>query len=123
MEKKSPAYKWSCHGPVRSLLLQLGVVSSLVHKRKAIIEDKPYKVYGGRTELVKRLLADTCELCGSKENIEVHHIRKLADVKNKGLLNAPTWAQVMAARNRKTLVVCRECHVAIHNGTLNKPLS
>lgn len=26
---------------------------SLVHKRKAIIEDKPYKVYGGRTELVK----------------------------------------------------------------------
>ena len=96
---------------------------SLVHKRKAIIEDKPYKVYGGRTELVKRLLADTCELCGSKENIEVHHIRKLADVKNKGLLNAPTWAQVMAARNRKTLVVCRECHVAIHNGTINKPLS
>ena len=96
---------------------------SLVHKRKAIIEDKPYKVYGGRTELVKRLLADTCELCGSKENIEVHHIRKLADVKNKGLLNHPTWAQVMAARNRKTLVVCRECHVAIHNGTINKPLS
>ncbi len=31
---------------------------SLVHKRKAVIEDKPYKVYGGRTELVKRLLAD-----------------------------------------------------------------
>lgn len=96
---------------------------SLVRKRKAIIEDKPYKVYGGRTELVKRLLADTCELCGSKENIEVHHIRKLADVKNKGLLNSPTWAQVMAAGNRKTLVVCRECHVAIHNGTINKPLS
>lgn len=95
----------------------------LVRKRKAIIEDKPYKVYGGRTELVKRLLADTCELCGSKENIEVHHIRKLADVKNKGLLNSPTWAQVMAAGNRKTLVVCRECHVAIHNGTINKPLS
>ena len=95
----------------------------LAHKRKAIIEEKPYKVYGGRTELVKRLMADTCELCGSKDNIEVHHIRKLADVKNKGLPSVPTWAQVMAARNRKTLVVCRECHVAIHNGTINKPLS
>lgn len=106
----------------KSLVATWGGIS-LVHKRKAIIEDKPYKVYGGRTELVKRLLADTCELCGSKDNIEVHHIRKLADVKNKGLLNAPTWAQVMAARNRKTLVVCRECHVAIHNGTINKPLS
>ena len=47
----------------------------------------------------------------------------LSQMKNKGLLNHPTWAQVMAARNRKTLVVCRECHVAIHNGTINKPLS
>ena len=106
----------------KSLIATWGGLS-LVHKRKAVIEDKPYKVYSGRTELIKRLLADTCELCGSKKNIEVHHIRKLADVKNKGLSNAPTWAQIMAARNRKTLVVCRECHNAIHNGTINKPLS
>ena len=34
-----------------------------MHKRKAVIEDIPYKVYGGRTELVKRLLAEKCELC------------------------------------------------------------
>lgn len=106
----------------KSLIATWGGLS-LVHKRKAVIEDKPYKVYSGRTELIKRLLADTCELCGSKKNIEVHHIRKLADVKNKGLSNMPTWAQIMAARNRKTLVVCRECHNAIHNGIINKPLS
>ena len=30
-----------------------------MHKRKAVIEDIPYKVYGGRTELVKRLLAES----------------------------------------------------------------
>ena len=35
-----------------------------VYKR----QDIPYKVYGGRTELVKRLLAEKCELCGSTEN-------------------------------------------------------
>ena len=35
---------------------------SRVHKRKAVIEDRPYKVYGGRTELIKRLTADTCEV-------------------------------------------------------------
>ena len=57
---------------------------SLAHKRKAVIKDKPYTVYGGRIELIKRLLADKCELCGSTENIEVHHIRKLADLKRKG---------------------------------------
>lgn len=93
---------------------------SLVHKRKAVIKDKPYKVYGGRTELVKRLLADKCELCGSTENIEVHHIRKLADLKKKGQTEAPKWVQIMSARKRKTLVVCRECHVAIHNGSIIK---
>ena len=92
---------------------------SLAHKRKAVIEDKPYKVYGGRTELIKRLTADTCELCGSSKDIEVHHIRKLADLKTKGKSAPPVWVEIMAARQRKTLVVCRECHTAIHNGTLN----
>ena len=93
---------------------------SLVHKLKAVIEDIPYKVYGGRTELVKRLLAEKCELCGSTENIEVHHIRKLADLKKKGQAEVPKWVQIMSARKRKTLVVCRECHVAIHNGNITK---
>ena len=69
--------------------------------------------------LNKRLTADTCELCGSSKDIEVHHIRKLADLKTKGKSAPPVWVQIMAARQRKTLVVCRECHTAIHNGTLN----
>lgn len=91
---------------------------SLSYKRKAIIQDKPYKVYGGRTELIKRLLADTCESCGSTKDIEVHHIRKLADLKKPGQGEVPKWVELMSARKRKTLVVCRECHVAIHNGTI-----
>lgn len=74
---------------------------SLAHKRKAVIEDTPYKVYGGRTELIKRLTADTCELCGSSKDIEVHHIRKLADLKTKGKSAPPVWVQIMAARQRK----------------------
>jgi Retron-type reverse transcriptase len=95
---------------------------SLVHKRKADIEDTPYKVYGGRNELIKRLTAEKCELCGCKKNVEVHHIRKLADLKTRGKSEPPAWKQIMAARKRKTLVVCRECHTAIHNGTI-KPRS
>ena len=91
---------------------------SLVHKRRAVIQDRPYQVYGGRTELIKRLTADTCELCGSRENIEVHHIRRLSDLKTKGKAAPPAWVWIMAARKRKTLVVCRECHTAIHNGTV-----
>ncbi|MHC3589714.1 reverse transcriptase/maturase family protein, partial [Streptococcus suis] len=71
---------------------------SLSYKKKAVIEDAPYQVYGGRTELIKRLLANKCELCGSEENIEVHHIRKLADLnKHNGKL-VPKWKEIMSAR-------------------------
>jgi hypothetical protein len=28
------------------------------------------------------------------------------------------WQQMMAARNRKTLVLCRTCHHQLHNGAL-----
>ncbi|OIX80566.1 reverse transcriptase [Streptococcus agalactiae serogroup III] len=95
---------------------------SLSYKKKTVIEDAPYQVYGGRTELIKRLLANKCELCGSEENIEVHHIRKLADLnKHNGKL-VPKWKKVMSARRRKTLVTCRDCHHAIHNGSINTRL-
>jgi predicted HNH restriction endonuclease len=73
-------------------------------------------------ELVKRLLADICELCGSKTNIEVHHMRKLADLKEKGRKEKPRWVQKMAQRRRKTLVVCATCHDNIHRGD-EKPQS
>ena len=95
---------------------------SLSYKKKAVIEDAPYQVYGGRTELIKRLLANKCELCGSEENIEVHHIRKLADLnKHNGKL-FPKWKEIMSARRRKTLVTCRDCHHAIHNGSIKTRL-
>ncbi|HEM5120577.1 TPA: reverse transcriptase [Streptococcus suis] len=95
---------------------------SLSYKKKTVIEDAPYQVYGGRTELIKRLLANKCELCGSEENIEVHHIRKLADLnKHNGKL-VPKWKEIMSARCRKTLVTCRDCHHAIHNGSINTRL-
>lgn len=99
----------------RPLTAQWGGIS-LTHQKHAVINDTPYRVYGGRTELIKRLLANQCELCGSTENIEVHHIRKLADLNVKGRKEKTVWAQIMAARNRKTLVLCHDCHVKIHNG-------
>ncbi|HEX6557401.1 MAG TPA: hypothetical protein VF026_31850 [Ktedonobacteraceae bacterium] len=74
----------------------------------------PY--WDARTELVQRLLADTCELCGSHRDIEVHHIRALKDLKRYGRPEKPAWVKTMAARHRKTLVVCRSCHKDIHQG-------
>lgn len=69
-----------------------------------------------RNELIKRLLADECEICGTKGDIEVHHIRALKDLKVKGKKEKPLWMQIMSARRRKTLMVCSQCHDAIHAG-------
>ena len=73
-----------------------------------------------RTELVARLLADRCELCGCTSNCEVHHIRKLADLHRRRRPKLP-WERVMIARRRKTLVLCRKCHHDIHNGIYDGP--
>jgi hypothetical protein len=66
-----------------------------------------------RTELVHRLLAGRCELCGQTDKVRVHQIRKLADLDTPGEPQ-PEWAQIMATRRRKTLVVCEACHASIH---------
>ena len=93
----------------------------LKRQPRAEIEDQPKTIglKSGTVELVQRMLADTCELCGSTQNIQVHHIRKLADLNARGQKAKPHWMQVMAARRRKTLVVCRSCHTAIHAGRMN----
>lgn len=69
-----------------------------------------------RSDLVTRLLADRCEMCGSPGHCQVHHIRKLADLHIRGRREKPAWVQRMSALRRKTLVVCRACHIAIHAG-------
>src|SRR5947209_6623498 len=67
----------------------------------------------GRRRL-QRLLAQKCELCGAEGTCQVHHVRKLADLNRPGQGEKPPWIKRMAARRRKTLVVCQECHEAIH---------
>jgi group II intron reverse transcriptase/maturase len=84
---------------------------------KTTIEDLPTKRKPAfRNELIKRLLADECEICGAEGDIEVHHIRALKDLKIKGRKEKPLWMQIMSARRRKTLMVCSQCHDAIHAG-------
>ncbi len=93
-------------------------------KRRVIahINDQPSRIWNGRSELLARLLADTCEVCGSQDRVEVHHIRHLKDLKRLGRAPKPAWVELMAARRRKTLVVCQHCHDGIHANTLTRDL-
>lgn len=86
---------------------------------KATIADRPPQKWNRRSELEKRLLAQICEVCGANrttEQIEVHHIRALKDLKRYDGREKPLWVKIMAARRRKTLVLCRTCHDDLHAG-------
>ena len=97
------------------LVAQWGGVSLARDTTPTVLNDDPPRVWSNRpSELVQRLLADTCELCGSSNQVEVHHVRALKDLNPKGRKQQPEWATRMAARHRKTLLVCRACHENIH---------
>jgi group II intron reverse transcriptase/maturase len=91
-----------------------------LHRRKEAVLKEPTETGAhnrvNTTELVQRLLADRCEVCGCEHNVEVHHVRKLSDLKMKGRREKPLYMQIMSARRRKTLVLCRECHDDLHAG-------
>jgi len=86
----------------------------LRRQRKAVIDDRqPALATTPRKELITRLLAGRCEWCGQRATVEVHQVRKLADLTRPGRPQPP-WAQLMAQRRRKTLIACATCHDTIH---------
>src|SRR5262249_45593532 len=91
---------------------------SLRRRIRAVLQDQRLRYAPVRSEVVTRLLAQQCEVCGATEKLEVHHIRKLADLTVKGRREKPVWAKRMAARRRKTLVLCQRCHIELHAGRL-----
>jgi Type II intron maturase len=105
-------------GNRKPLVAQFGGVP-LQRQRMAILTDHlPAIPSPGRNELIHRLLAGCCEICEGRENLAVHHIRKLADLDRYGRKEKPAWIKLMAKRRRKTIVVCRKCHTDIHAGRL-----
>ncbi|OWK39992.1 reverse transcriptase/maturase family protein [Fimbriiglobus ruber] len=89
----------------------------LRRKKTAVLVDRMLtRRQPERSELLQRLLANRCEICKSAEDVQVHHVRKLADLEVKGRGEVAAWKRKMASRRRKTLVLCRECHATVHAG-------
>ena len=98
---------------------QFGGIPLKRNRQAVLVDQQPQRYRTERNELIKRLLADKCEMCDSKVKVEIHHIRALRDLNVKGRREKPKWVQVMAARKRKTLAVCQTCHMDIHHGRFN----
>lgn len=76
--------------------------ADIIHKPKGILK-KP--------GIGERLISNRCEWCGKETSaLEVHHVKTL-----KELNEIEPWAVFMKKINRKTLVVCANCHRIIHS--------
>jgi hypothetical protein len=53
-------------------------------------------------------------MCQNTGEVEAHHVGKLAHLGKPGTPR-PAWAELMARKRRKTIVVCAACHDSIHH--------
>ncbi len=85
----------------------------LKRQKGAVLTDRTHTgpIYPNR-QLVTRLLKGRCELCKRTDDIQVHHVRALADLNR--FAPQPEWVQVMTKIRRKSLVICGDCHDLIH---------
>jgi group II intron reverse transcriptase/maturase len=89
----------------------------LRRQKNAIVQDRvPGRIKYPRKELISRLTRGQCEFCKQSGDVQVHHIRKLAELDKSGTPR-PTWMELMVKMRRKTLVVCATCHDHIHATT------
>jgi group II intron reverse transcriptase/maturase len=90
----------------------------LKRRRQAVLNDRFVSLMARprRRKLIDRLLRGWCELCDKPADVEVHQVRKLADLAELAIQGSPqpTWVHAMVGKRRKTLVVCSPCHHSIH---------
>jgi len=102
-------------GPGRKpMVATFGGIPLRRQKSAAIPDRNPaYPNHPRQREVVRRLLAGECELCGQATRTQAHQISKLSDLDRHGQ-EKPEWAILMKKMHRKTLMVCPACHEAIH---------
>lgn len=97
------------------LVARFGGIPLKKQMRAVLADLAPVQITYPRKELVHRLRKGRCELCQRADTVQVHQIRKLAQLATLGPAS-PEWMKLMARKRRKTLVVCPPCHHLIHHG-------
>jgi group II intron reverse transcriptase/maturase len=97
----------------KPLVARFGGIPLKRQKKAVLIDRQPAPAARRKKELITRLQTGRCEFCEQKATVEVHQVRKLAELTRPGRPQ-PAWAHLMAKMRRKTLVVCTACHTAIH---------
>lgn len=76
----------------------------------SIVDYIPNTAFVPKLSLMERLKMGTCEICGKKGNLIMHHVRNLNQLK----ADSP-WNAIMIKKRRKTLAICESCNEVIQN--------
>ena len=67
-------------------------------------------------KFTKSNLHKACIMCGNTVDVEMHHVRKIRDLKNPNS-KLDFFGRQMAAINRKQVPLCKDHHIRLHNNT------
>jgi group II intron reverse transcriptase/maturase len=104
----------------KPVITHFGGIPLTRQKNAIILDQNPAHRHPRQREVVRRLLAGECELCGQATKTQAHQIRRLSDLSQPGQ-ETPPWAALMAKMRRKTLMVCPACHDGIHGANDRAP--
>jgi len=107
----------------KPLVARFGGIPLKRNKNAVPLDRVPDPTPHRHREIVKRLLRGACEICKQNTDIEVHQIRKLADLTGTGKTDRSEWMNIMTSKRRKTLMVCQPCHDTIHPNQPATPLT
>ncbi|PEC20822.1 reverse transcriptase domain-containing protein [Bacillus cereus] len=90
-------------------------INGIFKEQTDVVQNTRYTM--STTRLSDRIKAETCESCGrSNTTIHMHHVKRLKNLREKS--NKSYLEQQMIARNRKTIALCKECHLKRHKGEI-----
>ncbi|PFV83492.1 group II intron reverse transcriptase/maturase [Bacillus sp. AFS059628] len=90
-------------------------INGISKEQTDVVQNTRYTM--STTRLSDRIKAETCESCGrSNTTIHMHHVKRLKNLRAKS--NKSYLEQQMIARNRKTIALCKECHLKRHKGEI-----
>jgi RNA polymerase primary sigma factor len=111
-EREVLVRRFGLGGGAPATLEEVGAAMGLTPERVRHISTKALEKLRDPA-LRMRLAADICEYCGATgriDPIQVHHIRALKVLHTRTGREKPDWVKLMAARKRKTMVLCATCH-------------
>lgn len=70
--------------------------------------------------LTMKIMNAQCAVCGSNTKVEMHHVRKASDIRNKIRTGNASYLQWVGGFLRKQIPLCNYHHVLLHKGQLNQ---